>query len=318
MLRRLLLASSGLHSARATAILGASAAGTIAYAVSSSCESCVKRPILFFSDLDKTLIGGDEAGLRDWYAYWQEEERDKHGSILCFNTGRCIKDYETELKQLLPVPDVLISGDGLEIRFSDPVKRTLELDEEWERRMRRHWNESGLRARVLASMQPHDAGLIHGLNDVNNSPPHGEARWAITVTGGAQRAHALAHQLEQEFEGAIYCYAMKGWDAQGITYVVCALPAISGKANAARYVQERLQLPDHACVAAGDSENDATMLRTPYAFVAVSNASPGLVAALDAARAPERHFRAEKAYASGVVEGLRHVRARLEAVGVEP
>ena len=111
---------------------------------------------------------------------------------------------------------------------------------------------------------------------------------------------------------------MKGWDAQGITYVVCALPAISGKANAARYVQERLLLPDRACVAAGDSENDATMLRTPYAFVAVSNASPGLVAALDAARAPERHFRAEKAYASGVVEGLRHVRARFEAVGVEP
>lgn len=310
MLRRLLI-GSGLHAARATAILGASAAGTIVYAASSSCDSCMSRPILFFSDLDQTLVGGDEAGLGEWCTYWQEEERAKHGSILCFNTGRCIKDYETELKHLLPVPDVLISGDGLEIRFYDPVQRALKLDEEWERRMRRYWDESGLRARVLASMQPHDAGLIHGLNDVNNSPPHGEARWAITVTGGARKAQALALQLENELHGAIHCYAMKGWDAQGISYVVCALPKISGKANAARYVQERLQLPDHACVAAGDSENDATMLSTPYTFVAVSNASPGLVEALDAAEATERHFRAGKAYASGVVEGLRHVRARL-------
>ena len=97
MLRRLLI-GSGLHAARATAILGASAAGTIVYAASSSCDSCMSRPILFFSDLDQTLVGDDEAGLGEWCTYWQEEERAKHGSILCFNTGRCIKDYETELK----------------------------------------------------------------------------------------------------------------------------------------------------------------------------------------------------------------------------
>ena len=37
----------------------------------------MSRPILFFSDLDKTLVGGDEAGLGEWCTYWQEEERAK-------------------------------------------------------------------------------------------------------------------------------------------------------------------------------------------------------------------------------------------------
>jgi sucrose-phosphate synthase len=313
MLRRIMIVSSGLRtvtSRSAAAAAAAATTGVIAYQAMTMCESTSSaKPILFFSDLDNTLVGGDAAGLQEWCTYWQEEERAKHDSILCFNTGRCITDYQKELAPQLPVPDVLICGDGLEIRFRGQ-DGTLVLDEEWERRIRSHWDESGLRSRVLARMQPLDEGLIGGLNDVENSPPRGEARWAITVTG-AERARALASQLEQDFEGAVYCYAMRGWDTLRVSYVVCALPAISGKANAARHVQARLNMPDGACVAAGDSENDATMLKTPYTFVAVSNASPGLVEALNAAGTPERHFRAGEACASGVVEGLRHVRAML-------
>lgn len=290
------------------------AAGTLAYV---SCDSSVspRSPLLFFSDLDNTLIAhgrGDDGGLEAWAAYWAAGERLKHGSILCYNTGRCITDYQTVLAHLLPTPDVLITGDGLEVRWCvDRERGTLELDEEWERRMREDWHGSGLRARVIARMQPHDEGLIDDLNAVGNAPPLGEARWGITVRG-APEARALARELQREFDGAVYSYAMRGWDAQGVSYVVVALPAASGKANAARYVQGRLRMADAACFAAGDSENDATMLSTPYAFVAVANSSPGLVRALDAADAPERHFRATQTCAAGVVEALRWFRHRIE------
>ena len=306
--RRLLIAGAGMRTAFGAATAGGAACATIAYA--ARCEGAVTgvQPMVFFSDLDKTLVGGDADGLKAWSAYWEAEERLKHKSVLCYNTGRCIADFERELAPLLPVPDVLICGDGLEVRWcSDREHGKLQLDEEWEQRIRHHWDDSGLRERVIARMQPLDEGLIDGLNDAANSPPRGEARWAITVRG-AEKARALARELEETFNGAVISYAMKGWDAQGLSYVVVVLPAISGKANAAKYVQARLGAPDVSCVAAGDSENDATMLGTPYAFVAVSNASPGLVEALDAAGAPERHVRVEGACAYGVIEGLRHLR----------
>lgn len=268
-------------------------------------------PMLFFSDLDNTLVGRGEAGFKGWRTYWETTERATHKSILCYNTGRCITDYRRYLEPLLPVPDVLITGDGLEVRWcTDRERGTLELDAEWERRVRAHWDASGLRERVIACMEPHDARLIDGLNDAQNSPPLGEARWGITVRG-ASEARALARQLESELGDGILTYTMRGWDAQGLSTVVVVLPSNAGKANAARYVQARLQMPDTACVAAGDSENDAPMLGAPYAFVAVANASPGLVAALDAAAAPERHFRARGDGPSGVVEGLRHFRSSL-------
>lgn len=300
-----------LVGAAATAAAG-TAACTLAY---TSCDSA-RSPLLFFADLDNTLVAhgrGDDGGLKAWRAFWDAEERSKHRSVLCYNTGRCINDFETILAHLLPTPDVLITGDGLEVRWCvDRERGTLEKDEVWERRMREHWDQSGLRARVVARMEPLDEGFIKDLNAVRNAPPLGEARFAITVRG-APRANALASELEREFGGAVYSYAMKGWDAQGLSYIVCALPAISGKANAARYVQEKLRVPDAACCAAGDSENDASMLKTPYAFVAVENSSPGLVKALDnAAATSDRHFRATQACAAGVVEGLQWFRLRLD------
>jgi len=311
MFGRVLLARPGL---RLVGAAGASAAaGTLAYA---SCDGGGGRsPLVFFSDLDNTLVAhgrGDDGGLKAWCAYWEAEERSKHSSVLCYNTGRCIADYEKLLAHLLPTPDVLITGDGLEVRWCvDRERGTLELDEEWERRMREHWDRSGLRARVIARMEPHDEGLIEDLNAVSNCPPLGEARWGITVRG-ASRARALASELEREFDGAVYSYAMKGWDAEGVSHIVCALPSVSGKANAARYVQQKLRVPDAACVAAGDSENDATMLKTPFAFVAVANSSPGLVKALDAVtEAPGQQFRATQKCAAGATEGLKWFRSRL-------
>ena len=91
-----------------------------------------------------------------------------------------------------------------------------------------------------------------------------------------------------------------------------ALPSSCGKANAARFVQRTLQFADSACVAAGDSENDAPMVHGGFPFILVANAAAALVREVDACRS-KLHFRARGTHASGVIEGLQHFRRRMDA-----
>ena len=62
---------------------------------------------------------------------------------------------------------------------------SFELDREWERRIQLAWWASGLRARVITLCEPHDEHHMKGLNDLANSPPHGEARYAFSVQDSA-------------------------------------------------------------------------------------------------------------------------------------
>ena len=273
----------------------------------------------FFADIDGTLHGTDAAAqqaLVDWTAYWQEVERP-NGSWLCYNTGRCIADYRNLLEPELPVPDVLICGDGTEIHWKRPVSQEVtrdtpcfELDPDWAQGVESCWDR--VRDRVVAALNADDEGHIADLNALSNSPPRGENRWAITVLGEA-RAYELAARYEAQFAAdGISCYVMGGWGVPHC-HLVVAVPGVCGKLNAARYVQQRLGVADDACVAAGDSENDLPMLRGDgYGFIMVANAVDKLASALDGAGTPELHYRASGNHARGVVEGLKHFRARLD------
>jgi hydroxymethylpyrimidine pyrophosphatase-like HAD family hydrolase len=86
---------------------------------------------------------------------------------------------------------------------------------------------------------------------------------------------------------------------------VVAIPAIAGKAHAAAHVLRTLGFAREECVAAGDSNNDAAMLRSGIAFVLVANASGDLVRAAEAAPQPH-HYRACASHADGCVEGIEH------------
>ena len=156
-------------------------------------------------------------------------------------------------------------------------------------------------------------GHIEGLNALSNSPPHGESRWAITVLG-EDNAKALAAEYEKSFGGEVSFYTMRGW-GEPMSHLVVAVPAMCGKANAARFVQRKLGFSQAACVAAGDSENDLPMLETGFPFIMVTNAVDNVAKALGAADQPELHYCAASTHASGVVEGLEHFRRRLDAEG---
>lgn len=288
------------------------------------------KPMAFFADIDGTLHGTSDTAQRallDWTAYWHEVERPI-GSILCYNTGRCIAEYTNILEPELPSPDVLISGDGTEIRWKRPVSRTstrdstksverppspcYDLDRDWAQAVESCWDRA--RNRVVAALDADDEGHIGDLNALSNSPPRGENRWAISVLGEA-RAHELAARYAAQFAAdGITCYAMGGW-GDPRCHLVVAVPAVAGKLNAARHVQQRLGVADDACVAAGDSENDTPMLRGGYGFIMVSNAVDKLASALDDAGTPELHYRASETHARGVVEGLEYFRRRMNGRG---
>ena len=135
------------------------AAPLACYSSRASCQTPVKKkPILFFSDLDGTLVGSTE-GLRAWRKHWETTEAPL-GSILCYNTARCLKDYKRLVEKCeddgcpLPVPDVLITGDGTEIRWRKKASDAtasghhglacFDIDRAWSQKVVQSWRGSGV------------------------------------------------------------------------------------------------------------------------------------------------------------------------------
>ena len=296
--------------------------------------------IVLFTDLDGTLVIGKEkkeqveARLREFNEFW-ETERAK-GSILVYNTARSIRMYEQLASDYAEfrAPDVLITGEGTEIRWlispedndviashghKEPNAHFI-LDREWDKSIQEHWWESGLREKVITFMEKLDDKCFEGLNDIANGLGRYEARHAITLQGGpgAERlAKDLLHQLDKELNcdgnQVVDLAGFPAWGDDPRPQIITALPSIAGKANAARYVAEKLGFQEEDCVGAGDTMGDASMLEAgKISFFAVANADESLKQAI----AISRDTRAgafpcsmSKPAATGVVEGVQHFRA---------
>ena len=149
---------------RPIALCAAASLASHAHSRSHEQQPARHRPILFFGDLDGTLLGKDVA-LLAFRDYWRRVEAPA-GSLLCYNTGRCIAQYlqgvehgepgmhtGRPLRGELPTPDVLITGDGTEVRWrvdgtDAAAAPRYELDREWDGRIRESWWQSGLRDEV--------------------------------------------------------------------------------------------------------------------------------------------------------------------------
>ena len=292
-----------------------------AHTIGGSGDRLSSSRILFFGDLDGTLLGGAPE-LATFCEHWLTIERPS-GSMLAYNTGRCYTQYcqgmnsglpgmhlGGALRGVLPTPDVLITGDGTEVRWLvDRASADMSIDTEWRARIREHWWSSGLRAAVIARMAADDQGIIPDLNSpANTDLPGGEARHAITLADAAQ-ARRLCADLQCEFSrSGVTFYTLDGWGQPKPTLIV-AIPSIAGKANAAHYVRAKLGFESSECVAAGDSSNDASMLEAGMPFIVVANASEDLLEQAAAKPSAQHHYRASGSHASGCVEGLLHFRS---------
>jgi hydroxymethylpyrimidine pyrophosphatase-like HAD family hydrolase len=280
-----------------------------------------RRRILLLTDLDGTLV--DKKGaynaqeLQAFNQYWNEHERPK-GSILVYNTARCIAMYTSLVernKHLLP-PDVLITGEGAEIRWKVNDERMQSHyghdgcrfveDAEWKQRIRTHWWDGGLRQRVRDLFDVHDQHKIAHLNDLTNAPPCGEARHAITVESGSGKD--LAIEFHEILGDQVDLISMEGW-IEG-TELVTASPSIAGKDGAAQYVAKKLLFADSDCLAAGDTQGDASMLKTKIAFVCVGNGTTALKHSFAQRDSIRGDFMSEFGGAGGVLDGLLSFVAR--------
>lgn len=302
------------------------AAAATVWQEATEAETDIKKNRLLLSDLDGTLVGGpgdtskSVKRLREFNKHWVQQEHPR-GSILCYNTARCIKDYHNLLeaekgKELLP-PDVLVTGEGTEVRFN--VNGSLELDQSWDQPLREVWfGENGLGVRSREASAPYDEGLVPGINDIDNSPPHGEMRHTISLRTEEDAFAACAVLRERLGPDAKVLVAAIGPEDTPI-YLVTMLPVAAGKGAAALYVQETLGVSSSDCLCAGDTAGDAEMFHTGFRTITVANASPMLrkarLAAIQAQTAQDQqcketgvsqscHFLSNRDSAAGVLEGL--------------
>lgn len=291
---------------------------------SSSSGSSSLRPIFLSVDLDGTLVGSP-AALAAFNAYWQLHERPL-GSVLCYNTARCITDYKRLREKCreqdgtpLLRPDILITGDGTEIRWRSPsssssssskFSEAFSLDQIWRRKIDDVWIGGSLGRDIKQLLAPHDMVLIKHMNDIGNSPPDGERRFSITVRTGQREAMlALLKQLRRPED--CYAEALKGYGDATEDSIVTTRPACAGKGNAALYAAATVGFEPQNCVSAGDTRGDSSMLLTPIPFISVGNAHEELRS--DAkSRGPGEggpHYQSEAHHAAGVLEGLLYFRA---------
>lgn len=239
------------------------------------------------SDIDGTLTG-DRAALDVLSArIAHARRRGELALVLC--TGRSYADVLCGLSdEGLPEPDAIVAQVGTEIYVPPFTGDTSPLDE-WRGRIAEGYSPATARA-LLAG--------IEGL--VMQPPPFNTSLKTSCYLDGCPDPEAAAREIRR-----------RAGEGPGRFQVVWSmgrfldlLPGRAGKAEAVRYVTERAGYAPERVVAAGDTGNDATMIRELPRGIVVGNATPELVSVAD-----ERGtdvYRARGRHAAGVEEGLVH------------
>ncbi|RVT81748.1 HAD-IIB family hydrolase [Rhodobacteraceae bacterium CCMM004] len=238
---------------------------------------------LLASDMDGTLTGDRAAAAR--FARHLERTPDLAFAVA---TGRPVSEARRVLATWgLPLPRILIAAVGSEIWRLDRGG-AYRLDRAYAQAIDADWPRAAiLRALAAAGLRPQAA--------------YEQRRWKLGYLGGADAGARARAAL----------------DAAGLHARVIAsharfvdvVPAAAGKAAAVAHVARGLCLTLDACIAAGDSGNDADMLTACGAAVLPANALDEL-----ADIAGPGLYRSSLPHAAGVLDGL----ARLGQNGLGP
>ena len=231
------------------------------------------RDALVVCDIDGTLSGshGGAARFRHWAA--------QDVAPWAIATGRSITEARRVLARWsLPEPHAMITSVGTEIWYADAAGRAA-MDVAFAAAIARDWDAEAVEAALRgagAAMQ----------SRVEQRP------FKRSCLGDAAEARRLAAALDAA-----------GLEARVVAShgrMIDVLPARAGKAAAMRHVAGLMGLGADACVACGDSGNDADMLAEAGRAILPANALPDL----DALVARGTVHRAGRRHADGVLEGL--------------
>ena len=231
---------------------------------------------LLVSDLDGTLLGDEEA--LDQFSAWYEAHR---ASLrLAYATGRCF-DSVADLvgSTSLPEPDAVIGAVGTEITLYPSGQGV----DDWPPHSA-SWAPDAIRNTLakLARFKP--------------QPAEFQTDFKLSY---------YAHDLDARFLVELHRHLADAGHYVETVYSsnrdLDVLPPGVNKGSALVFLASKWRLRRNRVIVAGDTGNDASMFRAGFRGIVVNNAQPEL-AALHGADI----YHAKRAYAAGVLEGVRH------------
>jgi sucrose-6F-phosphate phosphohydrolase len=240
------------------------------------------------SDIDNTLTGDPEA-LKQLSARIESLRQQKHLALF-LTTGRTLdevlKGFEEEY---IPQPDAIISQVGTEI-YLPPFWPEMEPLAAWDTFLRKHFS----REEAVGFIDDIEGAKIQS----------GRYNTSLKVSyflDDAPDPEQAATQVKQRVAAAGNGYQVVWSSGKHLDI----LPAAAGKGKAIRFLIGYLDLKPAQVITAGDSGNDSSMLEEFGCGIIVENAQPELKALKNRDEGTSFYF-AERSFAAGVSEGLRH------------
>ena len=230
---------------------------------------------LLATDLDHTLVG-QPSELNELLRLLDSFSNQ---IALVYVTGRhASSTLELMKEHNLPTPDLLISDVGTKIWHMPDWQE----DAEWKKRTKTNWYPD----RIAQCASQVDGLFAQSLPD--------NRRVSYTVENDAKAVRRFESSLANVHIPHRLIYSS--------SRDVDVLPAGAGKGLALDYVVKHLAAPDVQLLVAGDSGNDIDMLTRGWPSVIVGNAQ----AELKQIPHSPTIFRADRACAGGIFDGLRH------------
>ncbi|BET68991.1 hypothetical protein ASA1KI_39090 [Opitutales bacterium ASA1] len=236
---------------------------------------------LFSSDLDGTLIGNPESAHR-FHTVWSALPRNRR-PLLVYNSGRLVDDVRRLVDEgELPAPDYVIGGVGTEIYDWNAGKEL----KDFYKHLAHGWDLKKIRAVMtrVDGVRPQPAEF---LNDYKSS-------WFLDNATG-ERLDEIRRALATAGLHVNLVYS-----SQRDLDVV---PHAATKGGTLRWLMDRLGIPAHEVLVAGDTGNDSSMFLVPGVNgIIPDNAMPELLEATVAVTC----FQSPEIMADGVLDGLRY------------
>jgi sucrose-phosphate synthase len=235
---------------------------------------------LLVCDIDNTLIGDREALAE--LLVWLDAHRDRVAFGVA--TGRVLERTLTVLEEWnVPRPDVLITAVGSEIHYGHP---DLVEDRNWKRTIDFRWDPVSLRE------------CLAEIPGIRLQPEQDQREFKLSYFVDSYEwpgARELRRRLKEHNVAASLIYSHHEF--------LDLLPVRASKGRAIHYLARRWGFEMDEVLVAGDSGNDADMLRSGALGVVVSNHS----SELRYLRGRDRIYFTKWPYAHGILEGIdRH------------
>jgi sucrose-phosphate synthase len=233
-------------------------------------------------DLDGTLLG-DRDSLQVLLGWIQERRR-----ALAFGvaTGRKADSALRVMREWgVPMPDVIISGIGTEIRYA--FNGALDLG--WEHHIRQGWRRDD----VAAALRE-----VPGLT-LQGRRKQGPCKLSYHVKRARMPSLEAIH-------GVIHRSGLQANLVYSQARFLDVLPQRASKGQALRYLAFKWGIPLDRFLAAGDTGNDRDMLVGDMMGIVVANHSPELAPL----RGRMHIYFSNLPFAAGILDGLRHYQQR--------